>query len=162
MKESIKALQEFEALGSEYVLATVIQQALGGHAMPVDRPLRRGLRRLEIIDESTDDASVRALLERAVPKNRGLEFIELMEELTHDTCVEGPPDCPRCELRKICPTGQARMVADKAATKAATKVKPAPEPPKPTAKAKPAVIASQAPEPSKDSKAPKGRAPRSK
>ncbi len=46
------------------------------------------------------------MLERAVPKNRGAEFADLIEELAHDTCVEGEPDCPRCELQKICPTGQ--------------------------------------------------------
>ena len=49
------------------------------------------------------------MLERAVPKNRGVEFIDLIEELAHDTCVEGEPDCPRCELRKVCPTGAARL-----------------------------------------------------
>ncbi len=44
-----------------------------------------------------------------VPKNRGAESSsELIEELAHDTCIEGIPDCPRCELRKICPTGLAR------------------------------------------------------
>ena len=55
-----------------------------------------------------------------MPKNRGAEFVDLIEELTHDTCVEGEPDCPRCELRKICPTGQARKAEPRAkAAKAA-------------------------------------------
>ncbi|MDB5350294.1 MAG: putative endoIII-related endonuclease [Planctomycetota bacterium] len=121
LKESIKSLQEYEAMGGDYVLATVIQQALGGHAMPVDEPILRGLRRLGVIDEGADAASVRSLLERAVPKNRGVEFVDLMEELTHDTCVAGPPDCFRCELKKICPTGQARLTSEKAAAKVAAK-----------------------------------------
>ena len=46
--------------------------------------------------------ALRAVLERAVPKNRGAEFLDLIEDLTNDTCIEGEPDCPRCELRKIC------------------------------------------------------------
>ena len=46
-----------------------------------------------------------------MPKNRGGEFVDLIEDLAHDTCVEGEPDCPRCELRKICPTGLARRKA---------------------------------------------------
>lgn len=108
LKESVKALQEYEVLGSDYVTATVIQMALGGHAIPVDESVRRALERLGVVDPDTDAAATRSLLERAVPKNRGLEFAELLEELAHDTCVEGIPDCPRCEVQKTCPTGQAR------------------------------------------------------
>jgi len=124
LKDSIKDLSDYEAMESDYVLATVIQQALGGHAMPVDASIQRGLVRLEVVDESADVHSIRSLLERAVPKNRGTEFIDLMEELTHDTCVAGPPDCPRCELRKICPTGLARLAIDKASARSATRGKP--------------------------------------
>src|SRR5262249_24005666 len=60
--------------------------------------------------------ALRSLLERSVPKNRAAEFLDLVEELAHDTCVEGEPDCPRCELRKLCPTGIARR--EEAATAA--------------------------------------------
>ena len=35
-KESIKALEEYDAMASDYVLATVIRLALAGHAIPVD------------------------------------------------------------------------------------------------------------------------------
>ena len=105
-KESIKALEEYEALGSDYVTATVIRLALAGHAIPVDAPALRALTRLGIAEgEAVDGLSLRNTLERAVPKTRGAEFADLIEELAHDTCVEGVPDCARCELRKICPTG---------------------------------------------------------
>src|SRR3954469_25986883 len=43
LKDAVKSLQDYEALGSDYVLATVIQQSLGGHAIPVDEPTRRVL-----------------------------------------------------------------------------------------------------------------------
>ena len=122
LRDSVKILQEYAAFENDYVLATVIQQALGGHAIPVDKPLVRALIRLEIVEESTEIEAVRSLLERAVPKNRGTEFVDLMEELTHDTCVSGFPDCPRCELKKICPTGQSRLAAEKLAAKSANKV----------------------------------------
>ncbi len=108
LKESIKALREYEVFNSDYLTAIVTQQTLGGHAIPVDAPIRRALIRLGIGDADTDIPTLRGILERAVPKNRGAEFFELLEELAHDTCIEGPPDCPRCELRKICPTGLAR------------------------------------------------------
>jgi endonuclease III len=109
LKDAIKSIQEYEALESDYVLATVIQQALGGHAIPVDEPARRALGRLGIAEPDADNLAIRSQLERAVPKNRGTEFLDLIEELAHETCVEGIPDCPHCELRKICPTGLTRQ-----------------------------------------------------
>jgi endonuclease III len=136
LKDSVALLKEYDAMESDYVLATVIQQGLGGHALPVDVPIRRGLARLGVVREADDPHEVRSHLERAVPKNRGTEFVDLMEELTHDTCVAGPPDCPRCDLRKICPTGQARLVADKAAARSAARGKPTPPPPPPAPAAK--------------------------
>ena len=164
LKESIKALQEFESLQSDYVLATVVQQALGGHALPIDEPIRRGLERLGVADPTGSVAELRATLERAVPKNRAAEFVDLMEELTHDTCVAGEPDCPRCELRKVCPTGQARVGPGRAAAKPPPRDdarpkpadRPKPSPSKPaSSKGKPAVAA-------KPAKPPKGKSPRAK
>ncbi len=106
LKEALKVLHAYDAFASDYVTATVIQQALGGHAIPIDSSTRRALERLGISD--SDLPSLRSILERAVPKNRGVEFLELLEELAHDTCVDPLPDCPRCELRKICPFALAR------------------------------------------------------
>jgi endonuclease-3 len=159
LKESLKVLAEYDAFGSDYVTATVIQHALGGHAIPVDGPVLRALQRLGAADAEPDVASLRGMLERAVPKNRGLEFCDLLEELAHDTCVEGEPDCPRCELRKICPTAQARKEQAAVQAKAAKHDGHAPKaaalkekaaepaaPPKPTPakSAKPAKSASPA------------------
>jgi endonuclease III len=108
LKDAMKVLHDYEALGSDYVAATVIQQSLGGHAIPVDAPTRRALERLGIADAGADVSTLRAMLERAVPKNRGAEFVDLIEELAHDTCVPGLPECPRCDLRKMCPTARHR------------------------------------------------------
>ena len=102
LKDALKVLQEYEAFASDYVMATVIQRRLGGHAIPHRQATRRALERLgDRRGRAIPD--LRAVLERAVPKNRGAEFVDLIEDLAHDTCVEGEPDCPRCELRKICP-----------------------------------------------------------
>ena len=100
LKEALKTLRTYDAFASDYVTATVIQHALGGHAIPVDKAGQRALQ--TIGDRGTGGAPLCAVLERAVPKNRGAEFLDLIEDLTNDTCVEGEPDCPRCELRKIC------------------------------------------------------------
>ncbi len=133
LKEALKALHEYEAFSSDYVTATVIQQALGGHAIPVDASTRRALERLGIAEPALP--ALRAVLERAVPKNRGIEFLEVLEELAHDTCVAGDPECPRCELKKICPFSLARKQAAQA--------------PKPAAKAAAKPTAAKAAEPSK-------------
>lgn len=140
LKEALKVLQGYEAFTSDYVTATVVQQALGGHAIPVDDSTRRALDRLGISEP--DVPTLRSVLERAVPKNRGAEFLELLEELAHDTCVPGTPDCPRCELRKLCPYAQARKHETTAAARSAA-AKPAPAP-----------AAKPAPEPAKSPKKP--------
>ena len=70
-KESVKALEEYEALGSDYIMATVTRLALGGHAIPVDAAAARALGRLGVAEGEADAAALRPVLERAVPKNRG-------------------------------------------------------------------------------------------
>jgi endonuclease-3 len=131
LKEALKVLHGYEAFSSDYVTATVIQQALGGHAIPIDSATRRALARLGISEP--DLPSLRSILERAVPKNRGIEFLELLEELAHDTCVEANPECLRCELRKIChyaltlkpAAAAAAKRPGKSAAKSAVKAAPA-------------------------------------
>ena len=51
-----------------------------------------------------------------------IHLVDLIEELAHDTCGEEEPDCPTCELRKICPTGMARQ-AEAAAVQSSPKPK---------------------------------------
>ena len=106
LKEALKVLQTYDAFDSDYVTATVVQQALGGHAIPIDKDTRRALERLGISESTIPE--LRAVLERAVPKNRGAEFIDLLEDLANDTCIDGEPECHRCELRKICAFALAR------------------------------------------------------
>jgi endonuclease-3 len=100
LKEALKVLRTYEAFESDYVTATVIQQALGGHAIPIDRSARRALDRLGILESAVP--ALRSMVERSIPKNRGAEFLDLIEDLVNDTCVEIKPDCVHCELRKIC------------------------------------------------------------
>jgi endonuclease III len=100
LKEALKVLHTYEAFTSDYVTATVVQQALGGHAIPIDKVSLRALQRLGF--RENDIPALRGILERAVPKNRGAEFLDLIEELAFDTCLEAEPQCSRCELRKVC------------------------------------------------------------
>ena len=141
LKEALKVLSGYEAFSSDYVTATVIQLALGGHAIPVDSSTRRVLQRLGISEP--DLPALRSVLERAVPKNRGVEFIELVEELAHDTCVETNPDCPHCELRKICPFPQARKPESRSTATAASPPNPITAAPTPATVATPAAAAAK-------------------
>jgi endonuclease III len=100
LKEALKVLQTYDAFASDYVTATVIQQALGGHAIPVDSAAHRVLDRVGISEP--DVHALRGILERAIPKNRGAEFLDLIEDVASDVCHETAPECPRCELRKVC------------------------------------------------------------
>jgi len=100
LKEALKVLHTYDAFASDYVTATVIQQALGGHAIPIDKISLRALQRLGFTE--SDIPVLRGILERAVPKNRGAEFLNLLEELAFDTCLDVDPECSRCELRKVC------------------------------------------------------------
>ena len=100
LKDALKVLHTYDAFASDYVTATVIQQALGGHAIPVDTVSLRAMQRLGFTEK--DIPSLRGVLERAVPKNRGAEFLDLIEDLAFDTCLDADPHCARCELRKIC------------------------------------------------------------
>lgn len=155
LKESSKTLEEYDALKSDYVMATVIRMALGGHGMPVDAPMRRAFERLGVADAATDTATLRASLERAVAKNKGAEFCELVLALALDTCVDGEPDCPACELKKICPTAKVVLSAEapaKKAAKAATSVDADPKA-KPVPAEKPAAKAAKSAEPKDKEKA---------
>lgn len=160
LKDASKALQEYDAGRSDFVLATVIQHALGGHAIPIDAPLRRGLERLGMATAEMPVAAIRSTLEHAVPKNRGQDFSDLLEELVHDTCVDPEPFCPRCVLLTVCPTGKARQAAPhakakptpKTVEKPAVKVAPAEKPRPPTTPAKTATPAKTKPTPTAKAK----------
>ncbi len=154
LKEALKVLKTYEAFESDFVTATVIQHALGGHAIPIDKSGQRVLERLGFPEN--DPSNLRSIVERAVPKNRGLEFAELIEELANDVCKAESPECPRCELRKHCdypknlaaapPPAAHPKTRTTAATKptspepakAAKKSTPAPTKAKPEIKATPA------------------------
>ena len=110
LKESLKTLQEFDALKSDYVLATVVQRALGGHAIPTDNSALRALIRLGVTEPDSSSEAARSSVERVVPKAQGSQFQEWMEQLCLDTCSEREPACTRCELRELCPTGLGEVL----------------------------------------------------
>jgi len=105
LKQAAKQLSRFQA-ANDYVVAWVTQTALGGHAIPLDPPALRALRRLGLIDgEDGDTETLRGSLEHMIPKVRGPLFSELVSALAEEFCWEDDPNCGSCLLRSECPTG---------------------------------------------------------
>jgi len=95
LKEAVKSLQAYGAFQSDYVTATVVQQALGGHAIPIDGLTAKAFERLGL--QEADIPALRSLIERAIPKNRGAEFVDLLEEMAHDPTFDDDPKRPLWE-----------------------------------------------------------------
>jgi endonuclease-3 len=109
LKQAAKQLARYQDV-NDYAVAWVIQQALGGHAVPLDEPSVRVLRRLGVLeDERATAESLRATVEHLVPKARGAQFNELISLLATDVCWEDVPNCAACPLRDECPTGQEML-----------------------------------------------------
>jgi endonuclease-3 len=106
LKQAAKQLARYQA-ANDYVVAWVMQQSLGGHAIPLDLPTLRVLRRMGLLDTDQGDLeSLRASIEHLIPKIRGPLFSELVSALADEYCWEEKPNCPDCPLVSACPTGQ--------------------------------------------------------
>jgi endonuclease-3 len=105
LKQAAKQLARYQS-ANDYVVAWVTQRSLGGHAIPLDGPTLRAVRRLGLIEGDQDDPdAVRASLEHLVPKSRGPQFSDLISALAHEHCWDDP-NCPPCPLAGECPVGQ--------------------------------------------------------
>ena len=116
LKQAAKQLSRYEAVkGDDYAVAWVIQRSLGGHAVPLDEPTLRCLRRLGLIEgEGEDLEALRASLEHIVPKSRGPLFNELVSFLASEYCWEDDPHCHACPLCHDCPIGRDAPVRERA------------------------------------------------
>jgi endonuclease-3 len=107
LKQAAKQLARYQA-ANDYVVSWVVQQSLGGHAIALDPPSIRVLRRLGLIEEDQDDIeAMRASLEHQVPKARAPLFGDLISYLADTVCWEDAPNCAACPLAAECPTGRA-------------------------------------------------------
>lgn len=113
LKGAAKYLAKYQG-ANDYAIAWVVQQSLGGHALPMDGPSLRVLKRLGVVDADADPTNleaVRTSLEHLVPKAKGPALGEALSLVARDVCWEDVPNCPECPLRDECPTGQDRMRA---------------------------------------------------
>jgi endonuclease III len=118
LKVAAKQLSAYQA-SNDYVGAWVVQNSLGGHAIPLDAPTLRTARRLGLIESDQEDAeALRSSLEHLIPKARGTLFVDLMSRLAEDCCSEESPACGACPLAGECPTGQELGAREPTATTA--------------------------------------------
>jgi endonuclease-3 len=123
VKQAVKTLTRYQGV-NDYTSSWVVQNSLGGHAVPLDVIGLRVTRRLGLIDRDQEDQEViRTSLEHLVPKAKGTLFCELISFLGHEFCWENEPNCAACPLAGECATGIESAASDLAATRA-TRAKP--------------------------------------
>ena len=106
IKEGAKKISRLND-ANDFSVAWVMQHGLGGHAVPLDTPSIRVLRRLGILDgESESLESLRGTIEHFVPKAKGAAMVELLSQVAAELCVETNPKCAKCPLLPDCPAGQ--------------------------------------------------------
>ena len=136
LKESLKSLQEYEAFGSDYVEATVILPGpRAATPSPSTRPPAAPWSGSASPTPETDNAALRSLSNAPCPRTAAPSSSTSSKTWPTTPASRAMPDCPRCELRKICPTGlstlaDAHAVARQAAANArsAAKTKDLPRP----------------------------------
>ncbi len=102
LKIAAEKLTRIQA-ANDYCVAWVIQQSLGGHAIPIDDTSLRVLGRLGLIDApDVAPEAIRSSVEHLVPKAKGPAFTDLIGYLAEDYCWEADPQCDRCPLAKSC------------------------------------------------------------
>ncbi len=106
LKQAAKQLARYQA-ANDYAVALVTQTSLGGHAIPLDAPSMRALRRLGLLEaEGGDMEALRASIEHQIPKARGWLFSDLVSALAEDYCWEEDPNCSACPLAQFCPSAE--------------------------------------------------------
>src|SRR5437588_275034 len=94
LKQAAKQLSRFQA-ANDYSVSWVVQQSLGGHAIPLDAPSLKILRRLGLVEDDHHDLeTLRSSLEHLIPKARGGLFVELVSAIAHDTRWAEDPRSP--------------------------------------------------------------------
>jgi len=103
-KKGLKvAAKQLARYNNDFAAAWVIQQSLGGHAIPVDAPSLRTLRRMGVVEgEEQDGEALRASLEHQVAKAKGPLFNDLVSELAEEFCYEADPACSACPMSPAC------------------------------------------------------------
>lgn len=108
LKLAEKQLERYQGANS-FVVAYVLANGLGGHALPLDGDMERTLRRLELFDGEADLAAQRASLEHQVPKAKGATFCANLSVIAQEFCTERQPQCAACPCNEDCPSAAKHL-----------------------------------------------------
>ncbi len=92
-----------------FMVAYVVQSALGGHAIPVDRGSLEALSVLGIVTDENVEQRVAPGMERAIPKNKGMEFGSLLHQLGADFYANCHAPSVQKILLEIVPDAKDRL-----------------------------------------------------
>lgn len=119
-------LEEMPGAGPKTSAAVLSFSRLRMRALPVDSHHHRVAQRLGLIPPTLDVGPAHAVLEAMLPAEWNAQEVydnhELLMFHGQRCCYFRKPECERCVLLDLCPTGQARLDADdKTASRKAAK-----------------------------------------
>jgi endonuclease-3 len=106
--EAQQKLAKYEGV-TPFAIATVTQQVLGGHSIPVDRALLDVFAIVGIVTEAEAKAGTIPGLEKAIAKNKGIEFASLAHQLAADLCANPYSPSLHKTLLEIAPDCKDRL-----------------------------------------------------
>src|SRR3954469_6559084 len=120
--QAAKLLQKYNGT-TPFVVSYVIQNALGGHAIPLNRGTLIALRSVRLISDGEFKQATVPGLERTVPKNKGAEVSSLLHQLGVEVGRNPYGPAARKLILEIDPNSKDNLPK--------RPTKPEPEPPKP-------------------------------
>jgi endonuclease III len=106
MKQAARQLLRYQA-ADDFVGAWVVQRSLGGHAIPLDAPTLRCVRRLGLLEGAPESLeAARSCLEHLISKTDGPQFTDALSGIAESYCWEETPQCSSCPLSRECQTAQ--------------------------------------------------------
>ncbi len=105
---TVKWLEKLDG-ATKFIVAYVVQSALGGHQVPIDAGTMTVLRILDLVTDKDAAAGVVPGLERAVAKSKGIEFGSLLHQLGAEFTANPYSPAVRDILLQIEPTAKERF-----------------------------------------------------
>jgi endonuclease III len=109
LKQAQKQLSKIQGT-TPFVVNSVVQRCLGGHALPIDSSMHSVLRLLDFADETESADQIQSNLEHLVPKAKGISFCLQLSELAAE-----PPKKLRTILKDLIPAASPKGKATKPA-----------------------------------------------
>jgi endonuclease-3 len=132
-----KAVQELEKLSgiTKFVLGYVVQNALGGHSIPVSQSIMEILLATEVVSEAEAAKGVTPGLERTIPKTKGADFASCLHQLAIAAAADPNGKTVKAILKEAGAKPKKETPPAKKAPKSAKSAKTAKKAAEPTAKA---------------------------